>query len=412
MADPTPKSREERTEILKGIIKDLHAGADIEGLKQRFADLIKDVEATEIARMEQRLVEEGMPPEQIKKLCDVHVEVFRESLERQKAPNTQPGHPVHTFRAENEALTAVADEFVAALEALGSPPTDAALESGRDTLRGLLDQLMTVDAHYLRKENQLFPFLEKHGVSGPTQVMWAIHDDIRALLKKARAALLSGDASGLLSAGTEAAKTLKEMTYKEEKILFPLSLDTLSDTEWAEIRAGEGELGYALVTPGQGWKPADAGPGQAPAAAPEPSSAAPGGRVPLSTGALTPEQIDLLLLNLHLDVSFVDENDEVRYYSATKERIFPRSPGIVGRKVQNCHPPDSVHVVNGILEAFKSGARDTAEFWIALHGGLVYIRYFAMRDANGSYRGTLEVSQDVTGIRELEGEQRLLDWEN
>ena len=412
MADPTPKSREERVEILKGIIEDLHAGADIEGLKQRFADLIKDVEATEIARMEQRLVEEGMPPEQIKKLCDVHVEVFKESLERQKAPDTQPGHPVHTFRAENEALTAVADKFVAALEALGSPPTDAALESGRDTLRGLLDQLMTVDAHYLRKENQLFPFLEKHGVSGPTQVMWAIHDDIRALLKKARAALFSGDASGLLSAGVEAAKTLREMTYKEEKVLFPMSLDTLSDTEWAEIRAGEGELGYALVTPGQGWKPADAGPGQAPAAAPEPSSAAPGGRVPLSTGALTPEQIDLLLLNLHLDVSFVDENDEVRYYSAAKERIFPRSPGIVGRKVQNCHPPDSVHVVNGILEAFKSGARDTAEFWIALHGGLVYIRYFAMRDANGSYRGTLEVSQDVTGIRELEGEQRLLDWEN
>jgi len=412
MADQTPKSREERTEILKGIIEDLHAGADIEGLKQRFAELIKDVEATEIARMEQRLVEEGMPPEQIKKLCDVHVEVFRESLERQKAPDAQPGHPVHTFRAENVALAAVADRFVAALEALGSPPADTALADGRGTLTELLDELMTVDAHYLRKENQLFPFLEKHGVSGPTQVMWAIHDDIRALLKKARAALASGGAGELLSAGMEAAKTLKEMTYKEEKILFPMSLDTLSDTEWAEIRAGEDELGYALVTPGEGWKPAGAGPDQAPTAAPEPSLAAPGGRVPLSTGALTPEQIDLLLLNLQLDVSFIDENDEVRYYSATEERIFPRSPGIVGRKVQNCHPPDSVHTVNKILEAFKSGARDSAEFWIAIRGGLVYIRYFAMRDADGSYRGTLEVSQDVTGIRELEGEQRLLNWES
>jgi len=412
MADPTPKSREERMGILKGIIEDLHAGADIEGLKRRFTHLIEDVQAPEIARMEQRLVEEGMPPEQIKELCDVHVEVFKESLERQKAPEAQPGHPVHTFQAENAALTAVADEFVAALEALGSPPTDAALVDAKDTLTELLGRLATVDAHYLRKENQLFPFLEKHGVSGPTQVMWAIHDDIRALLKKTRAALESGGAAQAVSTGLEAAKTLKEMIYKEEKILFPMSLDALSETEWAEIRAGEDELGYSLVAPGEGWRPAEAGPGQPPAAVPEPLSAAPGGRVPLSTGALTPEQVDLLLLNLHLDVSFVDENDEVRYYSATKERIFPRSPGIVGRKVQNCHPPDSVHTVNKILEAFKSGAKDSADFWIAIRGGLVYIRYFAMRDADGNYRGTLEISQDVTGIRELEGEQRLLDWED
>ena len=424
MSRTPPKTPEERTEVLKGIIRDLHAGADIEELKRRFAVLIEDVEPTEISRMEQQLVEEGMPAEHIKKLCDVHVQVFRESLERQKAAEAQPGHPVHTFRAENEALAAVAREFADALNSLGSPPSHEALAGASGRLTELLGRLKSIDRHYLRKENQLFPFLERHGVAGPTQVMWAIHDDVRALLKKTEAALTAGDAEAAVSNGSEAVKTLLEMIYKEEKILFPMSLDTLSDAEWAEIRAGEDELGYSLVEPGRGWRPSQGAAGPAhPASEPPratraddssaaPRGTAPGDRIPLSTGALTPEQIDMLLLNLRLDVTFVDENDEVRYYSAGAGRLFPRSPGIIGRKVQNCHPPDSVDVVNRILKAFRDGTKDSADFWIDLGGRLAYIRYFAMRDADGRYRGTLEASQDVTGIRELSGERRLLNWDD
>ncbi len=132
--------------------------------------------------------------------------------------------------------------------------------------------------------------------------------------------------------------------------------------------------------------------------------------VELDRGALTPEQIDLMLTHLPVDVSFVDEHDTVRYYSASPNRIFRRTPTVIGRKVQNCHPPDSVAVVERIVEAFRRGERDTAEFWIELNGRFIHIRYFALRDKAGAYRGVLEVSQDATGIRGLRGERRLLDW--
>ncbi len=135
-------------------------------------------------------------------------------------------------------------------------------------------------------------------------------------------------------------------------------------------------------------------------------------KVALDTGSLTPEQINLMLVHMPVDVSFVDENDTVVYYSATPERIFPRSPGVIGRKVQNCHPPKSLDTVNRILEAFKAGRRDEAEFWIEMDGKFIHIRYFALRDAGRRYRGCLEVSQDVTGIRALQGQKRLLDWED
>lgn len=131
----------------------------------------------------------------------------------------------------------------------------------------------------------------------------------------------------------------------------------------------------------------------------------------LDTGTLTSEQVNLLLTHLPVDISYVDENDTVIYYSATPERIFPRAPGVIGRKVQNCHPPKSVDVVDRILKAFRSGERDSAEFWIQSQGKFIHVRYFALRDGTGTYKGTLEVTQDATAIRALRGERRLLDWD-
>jgi DUF438 domain-containing protein len=166
---------------------------------------------------------------------------------------------------------------------------------------------------------------------------------------------------------------------------------------------GEEEIGYAWVEPGAEWQPA----------AGREAGAATAGKereIDLATGRMTPELLNLMLTHLPVDLSFVNEQDETIYYSQTKERIFPRSPGVIGRKVQNCHPPKSMHMVQRILDEFKAGTKDSAEFWIQLGGRFVHIRYFAVRDAQGAYKGTLEVSQDVTGIRQLEGEKRLLDW--
>ena len=129
----------------------------------------------------------------------------------------------------------------------------------------------------------------------------------------------------------------------------------------------------------------------------------------LDTGTLTAEQVNLILTHLPVDLTFVDEADEVRYYSATKDRIFARAPGIIGKRVQECHPSQTLHAVNRLLEEFKAGKRDVAEVWIRQGEQFVHIRYFALRDGDGNYRGTLEVSQEVSGVRALEGERRLLD---
>jgi DUF438 domain-containing protein len=198
-------------------------------------------------------------------------------------------------------------------------------------------------------------------------------------------------------------RTMKDMIYKEEKVLFPMSLDTLSEDEWKTVRRGEEEIGHAWIKPYEGW---DTGDDMI-----EPLSSTQSiGKLRLDEGYLTLEQLNHMLKNLPIDISFVDADNKVAYYSATDERIFPRSPAVIGREVKKCHPPKSVHVVEKILEEFKAGNKDVAEFWIQLQGKFIHIRYFAVRNSEGVFLGTLEVSQDVTKIRELEGNKRLLDW--
>ncbi len=409
-AEPLAKpvsSRETRLEILKDIIRELHRGGNLEELKKRFAELIRDVSPTEISEMEQQLIEEGMPEEEVKRLCDVHVQVFKESLEGQPLPSSIPGHPLHTMMEENRALEKVLarwNELLQILEAKG----ETGIKENEQALLRVLNDLAPIEKHYLKKENQLFPLLEAKGVSGPSKVMWAIHDDIRARLRRVRQLVDTGKAEELIALGRTLSQMISDMIYKEEKILFPMSLETLDERDWARVKKGEEEVGYAWVEPGKEWQPGVA----VEKLPPVPGYGRPKSEIELDTGSLDVETINLILKNLPVDLTFVDAEDVVRYYSASEERIFPRSPAIIGRKVQNCHPPASIHIVNRILQAFKEGRRDVAEFWIESKGKFIYIRYFALRDKDGGYRGCLEVSQDVTSIRGLQGEKRLLDWQD
>ncbi len=191
-----------RHEVLKEIIRDLHAGESMESVKARFRELIRDIDASEISKMEQRLIEEGMPSDEVKRLCDVHVQVFQESLEGRDPPVTRQGHPVHTFMLENRASEEIMDRLEALCDRLGDSPDGDSFGAYRNELKELLASLLKIDLHYQRKEYQLFPVLEKHGVSGPTQVMWAIHDDIRALLKQGAAGTARGRTACLHRAGT------------------------------------------------------------------------------------------------------------------------------------------------------------------------------------------------------------------
>jgi len=392
-----PKARED---ILKSIIRDLHEGENMEKLKQRFQKLIQDVSPSEIANMEQNLIDEGMPESEVKRLCDVHVAVFKEALEKHEIPDAPPGHPVHTFMKENRASEEIMDKIEALVDKIGTPPNIETYQGCQNDQDNLIDRLSKINIHYLRKENQLFPLLEAHDISGPSQVMWAIHDDIRTLVKKAQSSISQATSQESVSTLKDLTATIREMIYKEENILYPMSLNTLSDTDWAKVKEGEAEIGFAWIEPEQGWELPETA---------EKVRVRETERFNLDTGFLSKELLNLVLLNLPVDLTLVDENDRVAYYSKGKERIFPRSPGIIGRKVQRCHPPDSVHAVENILEAFKNGKRDGAEFWIQMEGKFILIRYFALRDGNGTYSGCLEVSQDVTEIRQLEGERRLLD---
>jgi uncharacterized protein len=394
-----------RLEALHAIVKDLHAGKSVEEVKPRFEDLIADVEATEIAAMEQKLIEGGVPDSEVKRLCDVHVQVFADALEGHEAVTAPAGHPMDSFQRENQALLQVTASLRKVAEAIGEPPDGAAWERLKGALGDTVERLAEIDTHYLRKENQLFPFLEDHGVEGPSKVMWAIHDDIRALIKQARQTITGDDAALAVSTCLALAKMADDMVTKEEQVLHPMAMDTLGDEEWTRIRAGEGDIGYAFIDGVPDW-PAAAATGAASAAA---GAAAPAGLLDLNTGGLSLAELNLVLGALPIDFQYVDEHDRVRFYSEG-HRIFPRSPGVIGRKVQNCHPPASVHKVQQIIDAFRAGEKDDAEFWIEVQGKFLHIRYFALRDASGAYRGVVETVQDVTGIRALEGQRRLLDW--
>ncbi|HDR06720.1 MAG TPA: DUF438 domain-containing protein [Candidatus Coatesbacteria bacterium] len=390
--------RQRRKQRLKEMIRRLHAGEAPEELKGEFRELLAQADASVVAELEQELIAEGLPAAEVQRLCDVHAALFEEGLSRAPEPELPPGHPARTLLTENRLLRARLARLRELTNVLDELP--GAFEAKKTELVALFDDLAQLERHYLRKENQLFPVLERRGIRGPTQVMWGIHDEIRGHLKAARSALESADLQGFLAAAKAFAEKAEAMAVKEERVLVPMSLETLSAAEWAEVKAGEAEIGYAWHTPVESPKPKEGKVEEKPD----------GRALNLSTGALTPEQLDLLLTHLPVDLTFVDEKDEVRYYSAGRERIFPRSPAVIGRRVQNCHPPDSVEVVERIVASFKSGEKDSAEFWLNIGGRLVYIRYFAVRDAAGAYRGVLEVSQDVTAIRALEGERRLLDW--
>ena len=395
-----------RTEALRTIILKLHDGAPVADVKAEFDALATGIDSVEIARMEQSLIAEGMPVEDVQRLCDVHVSVFKESLDSHEERAVDEGHPLDAYRRENKVAGEVSGQVRVALEAL----VDAGDEEREAALEGLsagLRMLAQIETHYIRKENQLFPVLEAHDVSGPTKVMWALDDDIRGRIKSARALVAAGDVASLSATLPETLTMVDDMIYKEEKILFPTALGIVTAEEWSSMAAGDADIGYAWVDgpSGEGARVA------ADAATPTASTSTTGGELllPLPTGALNLAQLDLLFRALPFDVTYVDENDRVRFYSEG-ERVFPRSPGAIGREVRNCHPPKSLDKVEAILAAFKAGTKDDAEFWIEMDPKFIHIRYFALRDADGTYKGCLEVVHDATHVRSLSGNRRIVDW--
>jgi len=405
-------NREHRIATLKEIILHLHRGEAPEQVRSRLADLIGEVEAGEIAAMEQSLMADGMSPQEVKSMCDLHAEVLQDAMAKPRAPRELPaGHPVETFRRENRALEgaiATAREQIKSLEALedGVYPTDERL-----AVLGAFNVLMDVEKHYQRKENLVFSILERHGTTGPSKVMWAKDDEVRELLKGAIQVLreehLSGAELKILvpTVLKPALAALESMIYKEENILLPMALEMFTEEEWGEIWHDSPRYGWCLVEPGSDYVAPEPKIPESPIQLPVASAVA------FPSGSLNFQQLIGIFSALPVDITFVDAEDRVAFFSEGPDRVFARSRTILGREVKHCHPPKSVDVVERILGDFKAGRQSVAEFWIQMQGKFVHIRYFAVRDEAGAYLGTLEVTQDLTRLRALEGDRRLLEYD-
>jgi uncharacterized protein len=400
------ENKNERQEKLKEIIKELHAGKSVEEVKAKFEEAVGDVTVAEISQLEQTLMqEEGIPVEEVQRLCSVHTAIFKGSIEeihRSDKPEDQPGHPIHTWKLENKEINLLVNfKLQLHVERFGKGDSN----ENRFKLLEDINLIWDLDKHYSRKENLLFPFLEKYGIEGPTKVMWGVDDAIRLAIKEAKFMLTNyvGNKDDVIGVINHVIKEVNEMIFKEENILFPMALQTLTEDEWVKIANESEEIGFCLTEPQGVWKPSRHSlPIEEKELKPE------NGFIRFETGILSVKQMETIMNHLPVDITFIDENDVVRYFSHGKERIFARTKAVIGRTVQNCHPPQSVHVVEKLLEDFKSGIKDVEDFWIQVKDKFVYIRYFAVRDKDGKYMGTLEFTQNISEIRNLEGQKRIL----
>lgn len=311
----------------------------------------------------------------------------------------QEGHPVGNYFQENDIIHALLEELTA---------IDSILDLQKYI--NVFNQLSTIEKRFARKENQLFPFLEKKGWDGPSQGMWSFHDNLRDQFRLMRYYIRTQNLEKINTNTSFLVNGIYRLMQVEETVLFPKALELLNEEDWVAMRKGEDEIGWMLP--------------ESPAAYPSPEYIHPGEdfikrNIHFSSentshydeGYMTTEQVNFLFKTMPLDFTYVDENDKVIFYNRGEERIFPRSAGIIGREVKFCHPPKSVGTVLKILDEFRKGIKDEASFWINFKERLIYIRYFAVRDADRNYKGVIEMSQDITDIKKIEGEKRLLNWD-
>jgi DUF438 domain-containing protein len=392
----------ERQAILKQIFEDLQNGKNVDEVKAHFDEAIGKITVQEISQLQHNFSEEGgMSKAEVQRIYTQHTAMLRGSIEatqQSQHPEEQPGHPVHTFILENKEL----DKLIKTKLQIHLWQFEK--EDTAENIYKLLEDcnlLFDIDKHFSRKENLIFPYLEKYGIYGPSTNMWRIDDFIRDYLKDAKQQLANygGDKQALIGVVNYIIQEVNDMIYREENILFPMALQNLTEDEWVKIAYESDEIGFCLTGPAAEWKPERKALEE---------KAISEGYIKMETGILSLKQLELLLNHLPVDITFIDQDDVVRYFSHGKERIFARTKAVIGRTVQNCHPPRSVHSVEELLVDFKSGKKDCEDFYIKFKDKYVYIRYFAVRDEFGKYVGTLEFTQNIDPIQAIDGEKRIL----
>jgi len=405
------ETTENKKKMLKEMIRQLHAGAAPQEIKAKFKQVLATVSPLEISKIEQELVQEGMPREELHRLCDVHMLVFQEQLEKQK-PEIPTENPVGILLEEHKIMLQLVEMANTILSKIQSAKSASDAPEDMAHLKHIAEDFVDSEKHYLREENVLFPMLEKHGITEPPAIMWREHDQIRPAKKRFSSVVENHSAMDFQDFKEQLDETIKTLSeflsshfFKENNILFPTAMQVVTDEEWREARKEFDQIGYCRFTPQYLIaKQVEV------VEKPKPEAMlVPEGLLQFETGALPKNEVEAILRTLPVDITFVDKDDTVGYFN--KSEIFVRTKAVIGRKVQQCHPQKSIHIVHRILDSFKSGKKDVAEFWIQTkENGLIYIRYFAVRDKDGKYLGTMEVTQDITDIKKIEGEKKLLDW--
>jgi len=368
----------------------------------------------EIAKIEQELIREGLPREEIQRLCDVHMAVFREQLEKQKL-DIPIGHPISILMEEHKVMLQIAEKLSDIANKVQQASDIGYVGEEKHHLEHISEDFRDSEKHYLREENVLFPILEKHGITEPPAIMWMEHDQIRERKKQLGKLIENYNAISFQDFKKQLGDTAESLNsllpshfFKENNILFPTALRVIANEGWKDIRREFDEIGYCCFTPPH----LTGAPEMKEVKKEEKAAAVHEGILQFETGTLSKEELEAVLDTLPVDVTFVDKEDTVKYFNKAEKRVFVRTKAVIGRKVQLCHPQKSIHIVNRILDAFKTGKKDVAEFWIPVKDRLIHIRYFAVRDKNGKYLGTMEVTQDLTDLKKIEGEKRLLDWKD
>jgi hypothetical protein len=381
-----------------------------EQVKEKFRAFFEGTDALEIAKIEQELAEEGLKREDLRKLCDVHMAIFKEQIEKQNL-DLKPSEPISILMEEHKIMTKMAEDLVSLANKILKVSDVRYVSEDIHQVEHLASDFADSEKHYLREENVLFPMLEKHGITEPPAVMWMEHDEIRQQKKKLQELIKEVNEANYPAFKNdlwETAKTLGNLLpshfYKENNILFPAALSVVTPQEWVDVRKEFDAIGYCCFTPPELVLTRQE-------QAPQARVPAPTGIMQFENGNLTKEQLDSLLNTVPVEITFIDEDDTVRYFNKPEKIIFVRTKAVIGRKVQNCHPAKSLDTVNKIVESFKAGKKNMAEFWINMASRVVHIRFFAVRDAAGKYVGAMEVVQDVTDIQKLRGEKRLVDWQ-
>lgn len=405
MADFT-NNREKRVEDLLAFSRGIMNGENGKELIERYRDAIDNLTPHDLLALEDQQLQMGITPQKIKKYIEKIINTFFKSLEKYPWEHPEDGTFLYHLMQENEKLSSKLQQIKVILKSYRGLEIED-FDRMKVELLPKFKELQAFDDHYVKKENILFPYLEKRWENyRPLSVMWSLHDDIRKNLKNI-IVILQDPVVGW----EEFNKIMSEyfflvfgMIQKENLILYPVASEDVLDEEWAKMFVQSFDYSFPFIEApvkketGDQMKKNDDVMGEKAGFSSE-------------TGTMNYEQVLLVFNHLPVDITFVDENNKVKFFNRAKDRFFPRSPAIIGRDVKNCHPPESVHIVEKIVSEFRSGARHSADFRIKIKGKYLLIQYFAVRNDADEYRGVIEISQDITEINQYSGEKRLLDWE-